>query len=288
MIRVGIVLALLLVCVPVFAGEYDTEVSNMPGLIARWRFEEKGVQEVSDVNTSKNPGRLTVPGGHKLIKRWGVILDTKGSYPGKAKGVTPGAAGIEGNAFHFTPGWNTYVEIYQQKIFEPGAEDFSIELWCRPDNLSQGHHLAAKKSPFAEREGGYYLTTAPNGIVAFRIVDEKNRANSVKTSEGALTAGEWNHIVAVRSDNVLILYVNGKEAARQKGLAGLEVAAIGNIFLGYAGGFAGSIDEFALYDTALSEETVLQHYKAAHHDEMVSKIKLSEVAKHLQMGNASL
>ena len=89
---------------------------------------------------------------------------------------------------------------------------------------------------------------------------------SVKSGTG-FNDGAWHHVVftRVRSTGALALYVDGKAVASGKGGAqsltsppGLRMAAVQTA----RRWFRGSLDEVAVYNTALSATAVAQHYAA--------------------------
>ena len=94
------------------------------------------------------------------------------------------------------------------------------------------------------------------------LADEDNETGTVFYNEIAvdnLTADQWNYIAAVFDGQALNLYVNGnKSEYADPAMAGRRIMQKGNF--GYASignnEFIGSLDQFALYTQALTEEVI--------------------------------
>src|SRR4029079_504417 len=108
---------------------------------------------------------------------------------------------------------------------------------------------------------------AGGGAIHFRV----RSASGLSTAHGpALAVDSWSHIVGTFDGAVLRIYVNGALVASANSgapVAGSGPALIGR--LGAEGGspgiypFTGSIDEVAVYGSALSPSRVLAHFTNA-------------------------
>jgi hypothetical protein len=86
-------------------------------------------------------------------------------------------------------------------------------------------------------------------------------------SQNPATAGTWTYLVLERSGSTVTLYVNGQQAAQTTGVTGALNTSTNALSIGRLTGgsdyFNGSIDEVAIYNTALSASQIWNHYTAA-------------------------
>ena len=136
--------------------------------------------------------------------------------------------------------------------------DLTIEMWLKPTDFD------VRRNPLSKAFGGEYAITQ----------FETGRLNFYWGSAGAesgpydefyannpLTLNEWNHVVLVRdlTNGTIAWYINGvldrQGSTSAAGTASTEDLIIGN---GYQpDGYAGSIDEVRIWNTALPEATIL-------------------------------
>src|SRR2546425_1881529 len=105
-----------------------------------------------------------------------------------------------------------------------------------------------------------YLET---GVAKFRV---KNTAGSLIWAEGpVLQVGSWTHLVGTFDGTSVRLYVNGALVGSTAASGPLNGGA-GQSFIGRLGQnlypFQGTLDEVAVFPTALSAQRVLAHYQA--------------------------
>jgi hypothetical protein len=148
-----------------------------------------------------------------------------------------------------------------------GTEPYSLEAWVHPDTAFDGsyRHLFFKDNvvqPSTGREEyGVYLHDS-DGLVFERYV----AGTATKLHAPLPALNEWAHVVAAYDGSRLALYVNGLsvDAAND---ARPQASKSGPEFLGcktfeYVS-VQGSLDEFAIYNYALSPAQVAAHWKAS-------------------------
>ncbi len=127
---------------------------------------------------------------------------------------------------------------------EPGAGDFTIELWANPTNNVGARTLICKSSSVSsfgpwliQRQGAnwtYYLSSAG---IAWDI--------SSNTLMGASTAGAWQHLAISRTGTTFTPFVAGVAGTSKVSALGLIDNAfpvcIGSLQLGFGQDFAGNI-----------------------------------------------
>ncbi len=196
--------------------------------------------------------------------------DSKGTNEGGyLNGVTLGAAGaIYGDpdtAAQFDGG-NDYVNITRQV-----STDFSAEFWFNStggtgtsSNWYSGAALidnTASTTRSAQADWGVSLRS--DGKIVAGVGGGTDV--SVVSSSGGYNDGTWHHVVFTRTaaSGAMVLYVDGAQAATGTGATSARTA-VGSITFGRsqpgANGFAGYLDEVALYGAALSSTTVNDHY----------------------------
>ena len=141
------------------------------------------------------------------------------------------------------------------------STSFSVSCWVNITSNVNFYHIIGAPTSYAAWNTGFGLFTNGSGIRFW--VEQWNGANQfVETS--SLNNGQWYHIVATfdNSDG-LKLYVN---AGTPTTATGTTIDGLSNsIFIGSTGtnttyGFIGKIDELAIWNTALSEETIQAIY----------------------------
>ncbi len=155
-------------------------------------------------------------------------------------------------------------------VAEPGPQTFSLELWFSTTSASGGKLFGFGNSSTgtsSSYDRHLYLDNA--GHLTFGVY---NGAARTVTTERTYNDGAWHHVVATLSATGMVLYVDGVQSV------GSAQATSAQAFDGYwrLGGdalgswpnsgssdnFAGTLDEVAVYPTALSAARVLAHYTA--------------------------
>ncbi len=141
-----------------------------------------------------------------------------------------------------------------------GINDFTIATWIYPDALAtwaRAYDFGAGTSR--------YLFLAPSsgsGNLRFAITTTGGPGEQQLNAPAPLAAGVWTHVAVTRSGNLATLYVNGSAVATNPGmtLRPSDLGATDQNWLGrsqYADPyFDGRLDEFRLYDRALSASEV--------------------------------
>jgi hypothetical protein len=200
--------------------------------------------------------------------------DATGTKTGKFNaGITlnqPGAPGVSPNVGIRTSGTDTGVLSSSTAAAAPTT--YSIELWFKTTSTAGGKLIGfgnAATGLSGSFDRHIYINNV--GKVVFGVF-----AGSVQpaTSAGTYTDGGWHHVVATQNATGMFLYIDGALAATNS--AALTAAAINGYWR--VGGdnlstwpgkpasnyFQGSIDDVAIYPTALTPVQVASHWSAAH------------------------
>lgn len=138
----------------------------------------------------------------------------------------------------------------------------TIEFWLRPTNFS------TRRNPFAKAYGGEgTMTIETNRQINYYYGTSGGNTSPYGGygSTSTLTLNTWTHVALVRDLGSMRVrwYFNGAQVSSRAASHASATAGSNNLTLGegYVANYIGDMDEFALYDTALSAAEVLDHYE---------------------------
>lgn len=162
-----------------------------------------------------------------------------------------------------------------------GAAAVSVELWINPSTITvnQGlFNIPITASGTYAAGLGIDLWNA-NGDIRLSGRSQPGDTFQNQVFNAGITSSSWTHLVAIfnYANDTLTLYVNGVSLGSKSVNFGSETlnitAGTGSVVDTYLGrngqsgaaanSYGGGIDEFALYNYALSAEDVLAHYTAS-------------------------
>jgi Concanavalin A-like lectin/glucanases superfamily/Fibronectin type III domain/Lysyl oxidase len=156
-------------------------------------------------------------------------------------------------------GTNDHVKVANSASLNP-AGAFSLETWIKPGSIPTTGNFA---SILTKPESYSLQFNGPR--LEFTIIQNGTRKR-LQAASGAVVAGTAYHVVATYDGTTQRLYLNGKEVASTP-LTGGASATTNALYLGSWGGsgefFKGTIDDAAVYGSALSAAQVSAHYAAA-------------------------
>jgi hypothetical protein len=228
--------------------------------LAYLRFDEASGTTAADLTGNGNTGTYT------------------GAFTLGAPGAIPSCPGSTAVTLDGNSGW---VDLGDKFGFT-GAAPFSLELWINASTINaEFRGLLTKHSTPATGREGYDLFSVDGVQYRTALGFERYQAGVWQTAGiapaaadgGAALApivGTWMHIVAVFDGTNEFLYTNGALVAGP--IASPQVIqtqggcsfAVGKLACDATGGnFAGTVDEVAVYGTALSAAQVQAHFLAA-------------------------
>jgi len=169
--------------------------------------------------------------------------------------VTPGGAFIDTNQKKFGAGSASfggsggYFTIPDSSDWSFGTEDFTIDAWVKFSFFGDYNVLCAANHQTNANQGWIFSVPNPN-----RISFYPDFSRGFAFDGSTLSTGIWHHIAAVRSGDVLKMYLNGEQYDIARDIAGLSCDAPDNSYL-YAGVYRGAglttplngyIDEFRI------------------------------------------
>lgn len=200
------------------------------GLAGYWRFEEGQGDEAFDSSGHGGTGILN-------------NMD-EGSW----------SSGQVGGGLFFD-GVDDYVEVEDSDGLSL-AGDMTITAWIRPTDFVGSNGIVGKTSKGTASP--YDLSTTPGtGTLRFSVGDGGS-SQEIESSDG-LTAGVWQHVVAVQSGSTGRLYINGE----QVGSGSLSISAVdddGTLCIGSRDDegthMKGDLDDVRIYNRVLSETEI--------------------------------
>jgi Ca2+-binding RTX toxin-like protein len=202
----------------------------------------------------------------------GGVLDSDNTSLSFGDGLHPNAAGVDFIVERVVPqtialGAAAGV-VNEPLLLANGA----FEMWFTLDSLSQSQTLFAKDSSGFSTGGQVAAFVSTNGRLTFALTDDA-AIFAAQSGANAVQAGTPTHLVANFGADGMHVFVNGVEVASNGYTGGLD-AGLGNfeqLVIGAGNGastpgtidslnqfFNGTIDEFAIYDRALTGGEVQQ------------------------------
>ena len=218
-----------------FECDYPGLVLGTGGLSSYWRLGETS-------GTTANAGAGAV----------------NGTYTGAhTLGVSGGIAGDANAAVRLAGG---YVDMGDNLDFT-GTASFTLEAWVRPTTIDGTSRRIVSKAVGGLQ--GYELYANSGSGLSFQRLAVAS--DTVTTSAPPLNS--WSHVVATYDGTTMRLYVNGSLANSAASALSLTDNAsafrVGNSALG-TDGWAGDLDDVAVYSGALNATQVENHFQCGH------------------------
>ena len=186
-----------------------------------------------------------------------------GTYLGNFKLRQPGAFADSGTSVGFD-GSNGGVSLAKRFDFT-GTMAYSLEAWIQPGTFDGTfHEIGSRWAQPPDRAGfTWYQQNAGFGFERDGSGGELQVPDSSTFVENA-----WTYVVATYDGTTMAIYVNGRRQAAMLATYSTPEVNLATM-IGAANGdprsatFLGNIDEYAIYDHALSADSVAAHYAAA-------------------------
>ena len=206
------------------------------GLISYWDFDGSDGDTVEDT--------------------WG---DNDGTIMGGAEIVDEGRSG---DALDPAPG---NVE-YDDSQMPAGNDPRTVSAWVNFEAIPPSYSAVVEWGSMPEAQRFGLMLTDFGGVLSVGEMADMQ-------SDGAMEAGEWNHVTITYDSDLLRIYINGEldkegRPGLQWGNAARDLETLlskGTIGSNLDGGepfTAGIIDEVSIYDRALSADEVEQNFNA--------------------------
>ena len=198
-----------------------------------------------------------------------VARDEIGAYDGVHQGTyTEGARGAlvgDPNPAVTLDGISGVVKGPDDALAFTGTAPFTLEVWIEPVAAKYQHFVTKELRAGLPDPGGgshplvgYALLQSP-GVLFERVIDEMT---SNHTGQHPIASGQWSHIVGTYDGATMCLYINGAMIETVPS-PGAIASYKSPVLIGahpYGANLGGSIDEVAIYDSALPSTRIATHY----------------------------
>ncbi len=230
------------------------------GATALWRYDE--TTDVFFSDTSRADEGLTLRGA--ASRGAAGALAGEASVALTVPGTTTSSTGVTSTSTLHT----------ERRVSPPGA--FSVETWFKTTTTTGGKLIGfGDKQVLSSRNFDRHVYMTDTGQLVFGV---HNGAVRTVTSPAAYNDGAWHHVVATQGSAGMALHVDGVKVASNTITSAMKVDGYWRV-----GGdniscrvvtcygvtwptppasdhFAGTLDETAVYPTALGSSTVAAHY----------------------------
>ncbi|HUT35366.1 MAG TPA: LamG domain-containing protein [Planctomycetota bacterium] len=161
----------------------------------------------------------------------------------------------------------------------PGQNDYSMGMWFRVEGLLQSDragYLVHRSDADGAQNTGDYLgltpTGAPAGTLKLFIMSGTGGVSLSGDTNIAFGDGEWHYLAMTREDNEVKVYLDGlleincpdmPLRAGAKWTDGTWTFGNRIDLLANNQRFVGNLDEIAIYDSALTQQFLMNHYQIA-------------------------
>ena len=199
----------------------------------------------------------------KAIKYYNTANAANGSFGeivemnGRTHALVPG---VKGNALQLQ--FNVYVR--QQPVYEAmqlGEKDFSVEMWIKSADATMYLWQVGMTDDY------WAGLEVKNGLLKFAVDDDVYKSEANCDAEPILD-DQWHHVVCVRdhTNKTLNIYIDGELAGQGTDDTGsissdLRIC-VGNVSPSLDNYITGLVDEFSVYEGAMSISQVQDNYNA--------------------------
>lgn len=228
--------------------------------IGYWRLDERTTSSTTVQDIGTEVGFAGIPNVTGTLPR-------NGTATGTPTRQTAGALAYDPNDAYTFNGSSQYIEVPDDNDWSlaQSANAFTVEAWVRPTSLAALQTIVSKDLA-ANYEWDMNITTL--GILTFNARSAANAATvSASSAAGAIVANVWTHVAVTVSGTTMQVYINGVASGSTGNIAAVTYTnGTAPLTIGRRGDavqyFTGSVDEVAIYNTALSSTRLLAHYTA--------------------------
>jgi len=183
----------------------------------------------------------------------------------------PGVVDVGGDlaaVYNGAGGTNTIVP-FQPALNPASASPFTVEFWARPTASDNDDAPVSNRVAAGDRSGWVFFQRGADTGWNFRMYNGVGGGLGWDLTGGTSTLDEWSHVVATWNGTDAVLYVNGELAddSNDPAATGVYNASNAANFIVASSDtgspYAGSVDEVAFYNTALTPEQIRNHFTVA-------------------------
>ena len=192
---------------------------------------------------------------------WHLPLDQPESAEWSIHGHAETVPGAKSGALQLDG--RSLIEVKDSAATGSGAEGFSFTVWCNPFHVRDGQHMIVAKNRYGkgEREWGVMVDTDGK----FRLYLWQGKWTTVE-AKTAPKPGHWHQVGVVVRPESAELWLNGRREGRVDLAAPVAATAAPLTLGGVLEGsprqtWFGALDDFRLFDRALSEVEMAELYE---------------------------
>lgn len=154
---------------------------------------------------------------HMNNKSGTLLYDSSGhGNNGTTYNVTPGSAGVSGNAYTFN-GKSSYAQAPNSKSLNPGSANISISFYLKTTHLPKtGDYDLVRKGAYPAQD--YKVELLPTGQIKCTFQGSASRSNA--TGGSGLNNGAWHHVQCIKTASQIQTVVDGNVVATTKATVG--------------------------------------------------------------------
>jgi hypothetical protein len=118
-----------------------------------------------------------------------------------------------GGSSAYFDGTGDYLSIATNSVFAMGKEDFTVECWVYPTSWPTSDLGAIVENRSSASSGGFLLWLGNDQKWVLYVSSDGNAVQRAASSVDNATLNTWTHLVGVRKNGKLYLYVNGSLVA---------------------------------------------------------------------------
>lgn len=218
-------------------------------------YDERSTPVTKTLTLNVGSGELA--GDYLLDEEAGsAALDYSGAGNDAAVYDAERTAGARDGGITFN-GTSSYMELPEQIL--KAADGFTFSAWLKTDNQADGS--GSQIFDFNSQQRSMTLAVDERQALSFKASDGKGEQLSI--SGGQLTLGEWHHTAVAANGDTVVLYVDGKEAARGSAVksgiwnviknSGSKLIGKSHVNTNY---LKGTADEVKLYNRSLTANEI--------------------------------
>ena len=190
---------------------------------------------------------------------------------GATNGTLTYQSGKFQNALSFD-GVDDYVDAGDPASVDFGAGDFTLEAWVKLATTTEGNssrEMIISKDDGTNRQFFLAVDGLADNLHKIRISYFVSGSQIyADTNSTAISDTNWHHVAGIRNGSNFLVYVDGVSLpVTTTGTLGTMNATSAKLVIGgrvwpaYPDHFPGSIDEVAVYNTALTQAQITDHYR---------------------------
>ena len=228
------------------------------------------------INTSTG----TIDLDNSDIQSYTITYTVSGVSANQTLAVTASPFIANNFSMEFDAASSQYINAGNDASLYPGTSDMSYSFWFKSNSLSGYKTIfsqgATDLNALAKSDKAIFITTLGDELRIFVAadigawaIDQSNTA--FNTSNANFVAGNWYHIVfTFDRDGDGVIYVNGVPNVTQAvngSSTSVDIVSNDNTIIGgVTYDFDGKLDEFAIWNAALSSDAVTEIYNATYNN----------------------